>query len=101
MSGMATQGRAHWPRAYRVLLGAKALPLVDDPRAGAVSRVPQPTQPTPIATGDAARRSDLRTSQQIVTDQRDGDAEYQYEPGGGLTTYTWTQWDTRFKGLMV
>jgi hypothetical protein len=98
---MATQGRARWPRAFRTLLGARALPLVDDPRAGAISRVPQPTQPTPIATGDAARRSDLRTSQQIATDQRDGMAEYQYEPGGALSTYTYTRWDARFKGLLV
>jgi hypothetical protein len=54
-----------------------------------------------VTTGDNAARSDQRTPQVILSDQTGGMGEFFYTETQGITTFTDSDCDTRFPGMVV
>lgn len=54
-----------------------------------------------VTTGDNAERVDQRTPQMIVTDQPDGMGQFWYTETEGVTTFTDSECDTRYPGMIV
>jgi hypothetical protein len=54
-----------------------------------------------VTTGDNAARSDQRTPQVILTDQSGGMGEFAYTETEGISSFTDSECDTRFPGMVV